>query len=79
MEAVTRPPETAHAKETLPELETVTSALTNIMACRSPIHLAVRRVTAIPVERITTTVTSTRANACADPISRWTVWKMIRK
>ena len=70
MEAVTRPPATAPAKETLPELETVTSALTNITACQSPIHMAVRHVTVIQVEPTTTTVTSTRVNACADPTSR---------
>lgn len=70
MEAATRIPGTAHAKETSPELETVTSALTNITACQSPIHSAVRHVTVIQVEPTTTTVTSTRVNACADPTSR---------
>ena len=70
MEAVTRIPVTVHAREMLHELETATSVLTNITACQSPIHTAVRHVTVTQVEPTTTTVTSTRVNACAGPISR---------
>merc|ERR1719234_2885260 len=50
MEAATRILGTAPAKETSPELETATSALTNITACQSPIHTDVRHATVIQVE-----------------------------
>ena len=70
MEAVTRILATARARETSLELETVISVLTNITACQSLTHLAVRHVTVTQVELTTTTAMSTQANVCAGQISR---------
>ena len=70
MVAVMRRQETAPARGMLPGQGTATSVSRSTTASQSLTHLGARHVTAILVELTTTTVTSTQASVCADPILR---------